>query len=489
VIAAVPPPTARISEQMAAAARAELALLGCIILRPEYLHRTGGIGPGDFGDPRCREVFATVLDMRRAGVEIDPVHLEYELERTGRLKPIGGLAFLSEAMAASLDSDLVELYANDVRGYATARALHLAFSDLAGSGLVGSALVSAAQDKLDLAKARGGGAGERIPWLSTDDIFGELAPTPWLVRELLICPGRPALIAGYGYAGKTIATQALMLSVAVGCEVWGHFATGQPQRGRHLDFEQGQHATRKRYQRLLAGMDLHVEQLGGRLELTVFPDAYLNDAAALDLYSRLSDGCGIVFVDSLRAATPGDDENDSAIAARLQLLARVSEKTGACFVVIHHAGKPKEGHRDGRTLARGSSAIFDAAGAVFTLSGERGGPTLVQQVKAPPEAEGSAVDDFHLVIEDMQVGDNPRGGVRVRRRADDVKPKAAKPKSARYDAIKADVLTAIKAEDLDSANAIYARVDGNKGAVLQAIRELVKAEVIREVGGVYRVIG
>jgi hypothetical protein len=91
----------------------------------------------------------------------------------------------------------------------------------------------------------------------------------------------------------------------------------------------------------------------------------------------------------------------------------VSERTGCAFVVIHHAGKPKEAHADARTVPRGSSAIFDAAGCVLVVTGEKGGPKLVRQEKTPAEAEGSAIEPFYLVIEDVAVNGSPTGGVKV----------------------------------------------------------------------------
>jgi hypothetical protein len=129
----------------------------------------------------------------------------------------------------------------------------------------------------------------------------------------------------------------------------------------------------------------------------------LNSAGAVDTYAREFEGVDLAFVDALRGATPGHDENDSKIRECLDNLSRASEKTGTCFVVIHHAGKPKEGHSDARTVARGSSAIFDACGSVFVMTGQ----------KSPAEAEGGAVEDFYLAIEDVPLEDDPRAGVRV----------------------------------------------------------------------------
>ena len=210
------------------------------------------------------------------------------------------------------------------------------------------------------------------------------------------------MIAGYGYSGKTLAGQALLLSFAAGLPAWAHFPATAPMRCRHLDFEQGRHATLKRYQRLAAGMNLGAIDLAPRLEVAIFPPAPLNAKDAYDVYCRASEGCQIVLVDSFAGATPGEVENDSAMRGHVDMLTRVSETTGATFSLIHHAGKPKESHNsDARTLLRGSSAIFDACGSVLVFVGDKTGPIRVQQVKAPAEAEGQAIDPFYLQIEDI----------------------------------------------------------------------------------------
>jgi hypothetical protein len=81
--------------------------------------------------------------------------------------------------------------------------------------------------------------------------------------------------------------------------------------------------------------------------------------------------------------------------------------------VLHHAGKPKEGHSDHRTIPRGSSAIFDAAGSLFVMSGDKQAPKLMTQQKCPAEAEGGEVEDFYLAIEDADYDGVAKAGVRV----------------------------------------------------------------------------
>lgn len=254
-----------------------------------------------------------------------------------------------------------------------------------------------------------------VLWRTDEEIFAPLPPTRWLVRDLQLgSKGRPGMLAGYGASAKTLAAQELALAVASGTPAWGHFATEQGQV-RHLDYEQGFHATARRYQRLAFGHGIDPRSLSGRLKLSVFPTLFLDSPDAFDAYASICDGVDLVVLDALRGATPGHDENESTIRGCLDTLARVSERTGASFLVLHHAGKPKDGHSDARTVLRGSSAIFDACGCILvvTAGATKDAPRKVAQVKQPAEAEGAAIEDFALVVEDAPGPGNPTAGVKV----------------------------------------------------------------------------
>jgi hypothetical protein len=283
-----------------------------------------------------------------------------------------------------------------------------------------------------------------VVWHDARAIFAPLPPTKWIVQGLQICPGRPTLWCGYGYVGKSITEQSLALAMATGMPAFGEF---EVRRGivRHFDHEQGKHATFKRYQRVAIGMGIEDVEADGHLFAAIFPNVYLNQDNAVDVYSRLCEGTDLAIIDALRGATPGEDENDSKIRRCLDNLARVSERTGTTFTVLHHAGKPNDAHGgDQRMKARGSSAIFDAAGPVFILSGTKESPhKLVSQQKAPAEAEGGAVEDFYLTVEDVPRGTNPKAGVRVTYRAKEASQ--GKAAAASTDAQDGKVLDAIRA--------------------------------------------
>ena len=253
----------------------------------------------------------------------------------------------------------------------------------------------------------------RVELLDGAAIAAELPPVSYLSPELGMVSGAgaPHLIAGYGYSGKTVATQAMCLALAAGRAVWGSYSC-RPARVLHVDLEQGERLTRRRYQRLARAAGIDLPSLGDALSLAALPRISL----ALDHYDtwrELMTGRDLIVVDSLRAATGGTDENDSTIRQPLDMLTRLSEDTRCRPLVLHHGRKPNGEAGDDKYTIRGSGAIFDACDSVWVFVATKGEPVSVRQVKA--RSHGEPIDDFALVIEDVEgAGDDPTWGLAVR---------------------------------------------------------------------------
>lgn len=253
------------------------------------------------------------------------------------------------------------------------------------------------------------------PWnvLDIADLTGTLPPISWVCESLRLAPGACTMVAGYGYSRKTMALQSLGLSVAAGKSIWGVWSC---RKGPflHIDYEQGRRLTQERYQRLARGMGFELGDLAkGQLRAAVLPRVYLDSEESFDGLARLSEGCTLVLVDSLRAAFPSVDENSSEVRNYLDMLMRVSEKTGAAFVVIHHARKPSQASPNvDRYSIRGAGALYDACQSTFLFSGEKNEPTKVAHEKE--RVIGQTLEDFGLSSEDVPSPSNPRHGLLVR---------------------------------------------------------------------------
>ncbi len=255
-----------------------------------------------------------------------------------------------------------------------------------------------------------GVAGIETDGVST--IFAPMPPVPWLVHGLRLAPGRPTMIAGYSYSGKTLVAQSIALAIASGRLVWGIYSVPKGP-ALCLDFELGPRLIRSRFQRLARGMGVDPRELDeGQLRCAHFPPFKLDDPQIVERLTRACDGVAICIIDSFTAST-SCDENSTAAGGPGYRLAEVSAATGCTFLLIHHARKPSKDAAGGATMAvRGSSAIFGSMGSVFVMGGPKGEPVRVSHEKE--ENGGQTLPDFGLAFDDVEIGGVPMAGLRVR---------------------------------------------------------------------------
>lgn len=254
-------------------------------------------------------------------------------------------------------------------------------------------------------------ATEADPWgtFEIEDVTAPLAPIPWVCDAINFAPGAPTVLAGYGGVGKSMFAQAFAVCVATGRSF---MTTKMVQRSGlvlHFDWEQGKRETRSRYQRLACQLFKNEKDISGmlrgKLKIMSPPPMYLNQQVAEDALKYKCNGATMALVDSLRAACPGVDENDSQMREPLDMLLRVSDATGCAFMVIHHARKTASSNRGGANEnMRGTSAINDAAQNVIMCEAvnedDDGGAFLVSNAKTRIGAKFPA---FAVALRDTQL--------------------------------------------------------------------------------------
>lgn len=245
--------------------------------------------------------------------------------------------------------------------------------------------------------------------LNAAEIFAPLPPINWTIERLALAPGRVSMIAGYGYSGKTVSAQSLALSVAAGREVWGEIRAEQGPV-LHVDYEQGEHLTRWRYQRLARGLELP-DPAELPIETLVMPKLRLVDESE-DTWCRYCDGKRLTIIDSYRVAASHVEENSSQAREPLDLASRISIRTGCVILVLHHARKPQRDAPGGAVYTvRGSGSIFDATGSCIVFVGEKGDPPVVHHEKNG--VTGNTTEPFALQIRDVAWHDDPLWGLTV----------------------------------------------------------------------------
>jgi Bifunctional DNA primase/polymerase, N-terminal/AAA domain len=250
-----------------------------------------------------------------------------------------------------------------------------------------------------------------IEFIDHDELYTPDPPADLLVPALGICAGPSTGFFGQSYVGKSIATMAAAMAIALGRELWGQWAV---RRGpwAHFDYEQGRRRCKRLVQRLSVGFGVTKDETRDWLRVAVYPVVNLTTKDAVDHYSRAFEGCAVATLDALKGLTPGVDENSSQMRDFMGILRMASENTGCVAIVNHNAGKPPPvGQRARKHEGRGSSGIFDECQTVFVATGEKGLPVLVTHEK--DRELGKTVADFALRIVDVEERGDPQAGIGV----------------------------------------------------------------------------
>lgn len=237
-----------------------------------------------------------------------------------------------------------------------------------------------------------------------------LEPPNFLLPAYAIAPGAVTILGGYGGAGKSMLAHDLGVAVASGLPAWGHFPVRQGAVC-WIDFDgQGGRLWARRLRRFAAAAGLSESDLQGKV---FFCDGgqRLDDAGARDWLTRRSDGRALLVIDSLRSAVPDADENSSGDMRRaLDMASEVSERSQCAILVLHHATKKSSTAPTGMYRLRGSGGAYDAASVVIRVDEET---REVHVDKDRLRSEQDRAKPRRLIIEDVLVGKDPRGGLRV----------------------------------------------------------------------------
>jgi hypothetical protein len=277
-----------------------------------------------------------------------------------------------------------------------------------------------------------GGSGVAFKPETVEEFLAPLDEVSWFCQDLDMSPGRPVKFVGMGGSGKSIIAQSALITTALGLPMWGHFTTKQGPVA-HVDWEMGSQHSHRRYRALCYGHGVKPEDLAPLIRFCPYARPYMNDENFEDELARLIDGCSLAIFDSLRRGTPGENENDSAITSFIDRISRASDKTGCTAILLHHATtKGSKGANGPQGAGRGSSAIHDAGGSEFLITGGTcGKPLHIEHTRA--FIGGKIHQPFTLRIDDVDGGFNNGGGMVVRRSLD-ADSRAAKGSKARLQA-------------------------------------------------------
>ncbi|MEZ4399790.1 MAG: replicative DNA helicase [Kofleriaceae bacterium] len=113
---------------------AEASVLGGVFLRNELLSQLDTLEVEHFYSPKHQAVFMAMRNLEAQAKPVDPVTVEDELARLGKLEAVGGLAFLGELALRVPSVDNVIHYAEIVEGKRAARRVIEAAGEVVDKG-------------------------------------------------------------------------------------------------------------------------------------------------------------------------------------------------------------------------------------------------------------------------------------------------------------------------------------------------------------------
>jgi len=198
-------------------------------------------------------------------------------------------------------------------------------------------------------------------------------PVRWMFPSLRIAAGRPSIFNGAGSIGKSLVAQYVATCALGGVTgLGGLIEPGPCRRVVHIDGDQGVTVSRKRYRRLAASVG--VQQRPWLVSLVKAMEHGFSARRAAD-WRELIDGFDLAIVDSFSSivSVSGLDENSATdCKAVLTALLEASDATQCAVIMISHTGHDSDdgkGNTAQRKRPRGSSAIIQGAGSIWTFTG------------------------------------------------------------------------------------------------------------------------
>ena len=203
------------------------------------------------------------------------------------------------------------------------------------------------------------------PFIDVATRILDLKPVDWLCERLRLAPGRPNMLYAHAHGGKSLATTELAVAAATGTKAFGDIEI-RKSRVCYIENED-EYDLLMNASRICRGKGVILEPgsfviLPRKIYLGENEDRFNASVEALRVIFA---DFKFVIVNSLRALTPGTEENSSSFARPLEILGGLSEEFQTTVLVNHHVNKSTGG-------PRGTTAIEASEGNAWTLTNEEG---------------------------------------------------------------------------------------------------------------------
>ncbi|HPH98418.1 MAG TPA: AAA family ATPase [Anaerolineaceae bacterium] len=347
---------------------AEQALLGSILIAPYLFDDLVAVVKAEyFYRDSHRWIWEAMNHLLESEQQIDQVTLCNALTTSGKLKEIGGPAYITGLINATPTSMHAESYAKIVREKAFKRKALEVATHLAQNAIQDKPLSEALQqmEEFFVSSSALSGATERMVMTAEKLCLSEMGELTWILKDWIMAGGIN-LIAGMPAAGKSFLALDLAIGMASSGLAWDNRPVTQGKVLYHF-LDGSYRGMRSRVLKLC-----HARGIQPPADL-IFDFSPLNlkvTSEVLALRQRIHRlDASVVIFDVMAKFMPGADENSVAeISPMMNTLREIANQTGTTFILIHHLNKG--GNPDLSYRVRGSSDILGSVDTAIVVAHE-----------------------------------------------------------------------------------------------------------------------
>lgn len=409
------PPQIQVINGPAQSTQSEQSVLGAMMLDSEIIDNVRQVlARTDFYRENHRVLFARLLEMRDARIEIDFVTTCEELRKYGELDECGSAAYLSALLTTCPTSKNWRHYARAVGESSRARLLNTALTqaqtilqggdDSALPGVI-EALRQQIEQQAQLAKREHD--GDELPCISLADMMAQDYPEPkWVVPGIL--PEGLTLFSGSPKTGKSWLVLNLALAVAAGGVALG---TTPVEQGDVLYLALEDNA--RRLTNRAAKVLLQAAPPERMSVSTEWPDQDRGGLDYLETWLKAHPDARLIVIDTLQKFRPARRANANAYVEDYDAtvgLKRLCDAYGVAIVLVHHTTKSQQD--DVFDEASGSKGLQGGVDASWVLKRKRmkNSATLFTTGRDQDESEFALTFDENLCLWSAEI-DNADGVV------------------------------------------------------------------------------
>ncbi len=361
---------------------AEQAVLGGLLLDARAWEQVSDVvDEQDFYRHDHRLIFGAIGVLAGTGRPCDVVTVSEQLERTGKLKPAGGLAYLSTLARDTPTAANVRAYADIVCERSALRwciEIGRSIEARATNGSTVADLTATLEREVErLKRVSSTASASRFPRIEFHEMKAHL--TDGYVVKGLLLPNTLVVIVGGSGSSKTFFSTDLAAHIAAR-RLW----RGRKVRGGLVVYValEGAASAENRFVAIREQLQLPAATplclSPGPLNLRDSPDVGALIEFVRTSESAYGEKCVAIFIDTLSRAMAGGDENaPDDMGALIGGADAVRIATGAVTVLIHHMGKDTERGARGHSSLR--AALDTEIEVSVTAEGERAAKVTKQR--------------------------------------------------------------------------------------------------------------